>query len=396
MLTLVGCGKKKATHPCRADRLYRGNLFSASLDVADRLGGRVAVLSAKHGLVARERMIEPYDLRLDRQGPDFRQAWSEAVAGEVLERTAPGEAVVTLAGRPYIEGWAERVASQGRELVQPLDGLELGPRLKRLAELVDDAEALALIRELDNPQAASRVELEDALRWLVTLAPNSIDTMLTDPPYCSGGFQEAKQAGAKSMGVWSERWKNAWFASDNMNTAGLVWLMRCVAIEAHRVLRKGGFALFFCDWRQAMNLAPAMESSGLRLVNMIVWDKRTAGLGLGFRARHELILVFAKGTPRYHENRHGNVISTPRISSKKRQHPTEKPAKLLEALVETTTPEGGIVVDPFAGSGSLAPVCQRLGRIYWACEREPSYHAIASARGSEASGPLFAGIEVGS
>jgi DNA modification methylase len=123
-----------------------------------------------------------------------------------------------------------------------------------------------------------------------------------EPPYCAGGFTEGGRTTANgAMGVAAFDW----FQGDNMTTPGLVWLLRRVAIEAHRVLVNKGSLCIFCDWRMIAMLAPALESSGLRWRNLVVWDKLVPGLGTGsFRARHELVLHFLKGAsvPRYANN----------------------------------------------------------------------------------------------
>jgi len=182
------------------------------------------------------------------------------------------------------------------------------------------------------------------------------------------------------MGATSQGVKNtAWFASDNMSTAGYLWLLRSVAVQAHRVLVSGGHMLCFCDWRQSINLAPAIESSGLRFRQEVIWDKKSAGLGMGFRAQHEKILAFCKGTARYPGNT-GSVLSTPRVPRSRSTHPTEKPQPLLQALVRVVTTEGDLVIDPFCGTGSTGVAATSLGRRFMGCEREPAYAREARAR----------------
>lgn len=201
----------------------------------------------------------------------------------------------------------------------------------------------------------------DCLDALGDLGNESVDAVIIDPPYCAGGFTEGGRTTANgAMGVEAFDW----FQGDNMTTPGLVWLLRRVAIEAHRVLVNKGSLCIFCDWRMIAMLAPALESSGLRWRNLVVWDKLVPGLGTGsFRARHELVLHFLKGAsaPRY-ANNVGNVIPAKRVSPTKRNHATAKPVEVLEKIITATTPEGGTVVDVFGGGGSLAEAAIRTGR----------------------------------
>lgn len=74
------------------------------------------------------------------------------------------------------------------------------------------------------------------------------------------------------------------------------------------------------------------------------------------------------------------------------KHPTTKPTKLMEWLVKLAAPEGGLILDPFMGSGSTGVAAVRTGRRFLGIEQEASYHATAAKRLVEAQGPLFAGV----
>lgn len=217
----------------------------------------------------------------------------------------------------------------------------------------------------------------DALDALKTLETGSIDAMITDPPYCSGGSSEAERVAAKSQGVRSS---TEWFVGDSMTTAGLVWLLRNVAIEAARLLKPDGNLLVFTDWRMVPMLAPALETSGLRWRNQVVWDKGHAGLGRGFRPRHEMVLHYTKGATPAFDTKATNLIPASRVSSGRRVHPTEKPIELLQQLIGATTPGDGIVCDPFAGSGSLAAAAHSLGRRAVLAERDPAFCRVIADR----------------
>jgi DNA modification methylase len=63
-----------------------------------------------------------------------------------------------------------------------------------------------------------------------------------------------------------------------------------------------------------------------------------------------------------------------------RLHPTQKPLPVLLPLVETFSAPGGLVLDPFAGSGSSLVAAKTLGRDWLGIELDPGYHAAATAR----------------
>jgi len=222
----------------------------------------------------------------------------------------------------------------------------------------------------------------DALSFLRELPDESVDAIVTDPPYCSGASREAGRGRAKEQGsIGVRRGTVEWFTGDNMTTPGLVWLLRSVAFEAARVLRDGHSLVVFCDWRMWANLAPALESAGLKLQNMIVWDKGHAALGTGFRCQHELAIHLCKGTTgRFYSVRGSNVIGAKRVTQRKREHATQKPVELLRELLEVVSPPDGFVVDPFMGSGSTGVAALELGRNFLGCDRAAAYVEVARRR----------------
>ena len=219
----------------------------------------------------------------------------------------------------------------------------------------------------------------DAIECFEQIA--AVDSILMDPPYCSGAFTEAGRKGASGMGLSHSVVKElGWFVGDNMGTAGIAWLLRMIAVRGYSILREGGSCCCFTDWRMIANIGPAIESSGFRWQNIIVWDKRAAGMGNGFRAQHEMILHYVKGTGDYHSKSYGNVLSIPRMNYHEREHQTQKPVELMECLVEVTTPRNGIVLDPFCGSGSTLRAAKNQGRRAIGFEREERFCEIGAKR----------------
>jgi site-specific DNA-methyltransferase (adenine-specific) len=221
--------------------------------------------------------------------------------------------------------------------------------------------------------------LSDCREVLPTLS--GIDAVVTDPPYCSGGFSETAKKQAPGTGLRSETIREiGWFAGDNMTTAGIAWLMSSVAALCYGALCDGGTMTVFTDWRMVGHIAPAIESARFRFQNMLVWDKGSAGLGTGFRAQHELAMHFARGTPRYHSFNYGNVLACGRVHSSAREHQTEKPVPLIEQISLVVSAWGATLLDPFMGSGTTGVACARLGRRFIGIEIEPRYFDMACRR----------------
>jgi len=196
------------------------------------------------------------------------------------------------------------------------------------------------------------------------------DVMLTDPPYCSGGFQES---GRSSGSVGTDRENVKMIANDTLSTRGYMALLKAVV-----GLADPGAAYVFTDWRMWVNLFDVMESSGFGVRNMIVWDKGTPGMGVGWRAQHELIMFATKIKPAFDNHKaQGNVIQSQRTGNV--HHTTEKPVDLLEAVLRVSD-FARVLVDPFTGSGSTFVAAERTGRTICGLELDPEYVAATLER----------------
>lgn len=224
----------------------------------------------------------------------------------------------------------------------------------------------------------------EALSVMGAIEPHTVDAILTDPPYCAGAVSEAQRTRAAGQGLRSENLKRfGWFVGDNMGTAGLAWLLRAVAVESHRVIRPSGHLLAFCDWRMMATLQPAIESAGLRFQNLVIWDKRHMGLGIGFRAQHELALHYTLGAPEYHNKGTSNVVTARRVTAAEREHQTQKPVDLLQTLLRVVSPPQGAVLDPFMGSGSTLLAAKNIGRSAIGIEWDEVHCETAARRLSQ-------------
>lgn len=227
----------------------------------------------------------------------------------------------------------------------------------------------------------------DALTKLCDFPHDFADAVITDPPYSSGGRRENARSIRTSMNRSVEN--DDWIAGDSMSTTGFVWLMREVAIESRRVLVNGGHLLSFIDWRMYPNLIGAIESADLRQHPTLVWDKTHFGMGAVFRNQHEWICHFTKGQPATPNRRDTpNVLRYP--NDRADDHPTQKPLELMRRLVDVVTPPGGVVLDPFAGSGTTGVAALLEGRRFIGVEMTEHYAEVAARRLSEASGKYVA------
>ena len=193
--------------------------------------------------------------------------------------------------------------------------------------------------------------------------------LLTDPPYCSGGFQES---GRSSGSIGTKRHDangkeiEVTIANDTLSTRGYQQLMRSVLKNF-----EGTVVYAFTDWRMWLYLYDVMEESGFGVKNMIVWNKKTPGMGMGWRTQHELVMFAHRTKPKWDNHKgYGNVIECTRSGNE--LHPTQKPVEILEKLLDNTEWAEG-VLDTFGGSGTTLIAAESVGQTAYLMEMEPRF-----------------------
>lgn len=217
----------------------------------------------------------------------------------------------------------------------------------------------------------------DCLEVMAGLPDQSIGTVLTDPPYSSGGRRENSRSLRTAMTRAAE--DEDWIRGDAMSTNGFIYMMRLCGLQWRRLLRQGGHILSFIDWRMASHLAAALETADLRQHPILVWDKARLGMGTIFRNQHEFIVHMTAGNPAAPNRRDvGNVLSCPPVRDG--DHPTEKPDALLQKLLSVVAPDDGVVLDPFAGSGATLYAARTMGLKAIGVEADERYCEVIARR----------------
>lgn len=153
-----------------------------------------------------------------------------------------------------------------------------------------------------------------------------------------------------------------------------------------RILRDGGYFLMFTDWRQLPTASDALQSGGCVWRGLVAWDKTEGARSPNksyFRHQCEYVVWGSRGA--LGKDGRGPWPGCFRIPVRQSDkfHLTGKPTKLLRDLVKVA-PEGGLVLDPFAGSGTTCVAAVLEGRGYIGIEMDPVYAEIARKRISEA------------
>lgn len=226
----------------------------------------------------------------------------------------------------------------------------------------------------------------DAIRFLERLPEQSADAVITDPPYSSGGFtrSDRNQTPASKYVSSGTVIQRPSFSGDNRD--GRSWYRWCLEWmgEALKATREGGYLLTFTDWRQLPLTTDAVQGAGWIWRGVISWDKGRAARGPNkayFRHQCEYVVWGTRGTTdpsRVPDGPLPGAYQIP-INRADKHHITGKPVELMRELVKIVPP-GGLVVDPFAGSGTTGVAALERGRRFLGCELSKTYAEIARCR----------------
>lgn len=225
----------------------------------------------------------------------------------------------------------------------------------------------------------------DALAVLPTLPAGSVDCVLTDPPYNSGGWTAAERRIDTTRGKYvSSNTQHVLpdFAGDNRDQRSYCYWLTLLLAEALRLATPGASCLVFTDWRQLPSTSDALQAAGWTWRGIIPWRKPISRPQRdGFRRECEYILWGSHGPLA----RHSDPVYLPGLvegsqpRGKDRRHITQKPVPVLRQLVRVCPP-GGTVLDPCAGSGSTGIAALAEGRKFVGIEITDHYAAVARQR----------------
>lgn len=225
---LVGCVKQKRDEPAPARDLYVSPLFRKRRAHAERTCDDWVILSALHGVVSPEQVLEPYDSTLKTMGAAERRSWAAAVASELARRFGNLDQHVfeVHAGSEYIDyGLEERLRHAGAEVERPLRGLSLGQQLAWYTN--DDVRRPP--KEDATPSSQPYGGAYSPLTRELGMAAG--DVSLT--------FEELEDLLDRGLPA-SARLHRAWWANDESHSHARAWLeagyrVDSVSLEAERV-----------------------------------------------------------------------------------------------------------------------------------------------------------------
>ena len=236
---------------------------------------------------------------------------------------------------------------------------------------------------------------EDFLKGVDRLEANSIDLVIADPPYSLGKDygNDSDKKSPKEFLDWTKEW--------------------ITAVEP-KIKETGSFYIF-TTWRFAPEIFSFMKTKFL-MINEIIWDRKVPSMGGStrrFSSVHDTIGFFVKSKSYYFDIDSVRVPYDPdtkkartrsifvgkkwleigynpkdiwsvsrlhKIHRERENHPTQKPLKIIERIVKASSPKEGVVLDPFAGSGTSLIACLLNNRKCFAYEINPEYCSIIKKR----------------
>ena len=167
---------------------------------------------------------------------------------------------------------------------------------------------------------------------------------------------------------------------DYMNAA--VWY-RSVLLELKKALKNDGCAWVFMNWRGMSTLTKAACDAGWPIASCMVWNKTGLGTGNYLRSKYELVALFAMPDFQIKNRGIADIQEFKQVPFHRRFHSAQKPVELLKFLIENSTEERDIVLDPFMGSGSTGVACAETNRRFIGIDLDGGFCDTAKQRINE-------------
>lgn len=198
----------------------------------------------------------------------------------------------------------------------------------------------------------------DCVQIMPQMPSESIDLILTDPPYL---VNYRSRDGRTVRGDTAFAWVAPAFR------------------EMYRLLRPDTYCISFYGWNNVEHFITAWKRAGFTPVSHFVWEKQYRSKCGFTQSVHEMAYLLIKGSPPKPENPPRDVWHNWYYTGN-HLHPTQKPVGIMTALIEHYAAPGGVVFDPFAGSGTTLVAAHRSGRIPVGIEIDPELCRIATQR----------------
>lgn len=220
------------------------------------------------------------------------------------------------------------------------------------------------------------IKLANAMQELKKIKDNSIDLIVTDPPY-----KVTKRGSAGNVGGMLKK---------ELTNKGKIFKHNDIDIneyakEFYRVLKDKSHCYVMTNNLNLIEYLNVFTNSGFKFTKSLIWNKGNKIMSQSYMSQFEYILFFKKnGHKKINFCGTSDILEIPNKKTKdengKNIHDTEKPIELMEILIKNSSNENDLVLDPFAGSGSTALACINLNRKFISYEIDETYQKIANER----------------
>lgn len=260
------------------------------------------------------------------------------------------------------------------------------------------------------------IQNQEGLQFLESIPKNSVDLVLTDPPYITSSetgmgnlfkqIQENKKNGVKYVKTekeWEEyklkkkittdekknnymKYGSIYGSKYSVQTDYGEWdkkftmeILDTFIGEFYKKLRKGGTMIIFFDIWKISFLKQIMEKHKFKQIRFIEWIKTNpqplnSKINYLTNCREIALLGVKDGKPTFNSKYDNAIYQFPLQGGKKRFHPTQKSLSLIEELIKKHSNEGDLVMDTFLGSGTTAIACKNTKRKFTGCEFSKEYY----------------------
>lgn len=223
----------------------------------------------------------------------------------------------------------------------------------------------------------------DCLKYMKTIKDNSIDLIVTDPPY---GINYNNNRRNKDGRIKTENG----ILNDSKNNLDF---LNEVIKECYRILKDGRHIYWFGRFDTLSKQLIKFEENKFKIKNSLIWVKNNHGTGdllYSYAPKHEQILYAIKKEKTNskvfklkeinNRTRHTDILEFSKVSKKDLLHDHQKPEDLLEFLILKSSNENDIVFDPFGGVGSTLSVCRKINRSGKSCELDKEIYELGNKR----------------
>ena len=217
---------------------------------------------------------------------------------------------------------------------------------------------------------------DDCLNALRNVPDESIDLVVTDPPYLMN-----HTSGSSTNASKQERWQGNLKAADKTaNISNVIKFSQWLPV-IYKKLKSSSHCYIFCNDKNVQDVLNESTKTGFKLHNILIWKKNNCTPNRWYMKNVEFIIFLHKGKSFPIANLGDpQCLEINNINGKNKLHPTQKPVELLSILIKNSSKVGDIVLDPFMGSGSTGVACKELNRDFIGIELDEKYFNIAKER----------------